>query len=419
MDWITHGSAGVFIAWTAQRRWIVPKALTVTVAGALLPDMDLFIEPLLKPGSPFDHRAFMHSFAGVAVLAPIIALVPWLFNRKNSYLGLTAFAALGMLSHMMLDLPTEIGAKIFYPFSRKTLYVNWLGHLDFTLLLMSLFVIMAAWTYSKREGSIGRGIIFGASLAFACWWLFAKWPVFALHRNQHFTLVKLNEASFRTVYPLVLGGILLLAFAACSLNGWGFRRSRAVYGRVGIAAFFVYFLVCATAHRIALREIDVFAKERGITVWARTAARADAFSFIAPVRWNGAILAPEGVYDGEITPFSRRQPVLKFYPSAAENLFIARSRSVPEVRVFLSDAQFPVSCYQIEGSHHIVEFYDHGPTGGGVSRVTLNEHQEVLSTRWISVADYVSGTPASETVLPGNVNAGVISSASSTPCLLQ
>src|SRR5262249_46968175 len=144
-----------------------------------LPDMDLFIEPLFKPGSPFDHRAFTHSFIGVAVLAPIVALVPWLFNKKNSYVNLVAFAALGMFSHMVLDLPTEIGAKIFYPFSRQTIYVNWLGHLDFTLLLVSLFVVMAAWTYSKREGSIRRGIIFGISLAFACWWLFAKWPPFA------------------------------------------------------------------------------------------------------------------------------------------------------------------------------------------------------------------------------------------------
>jgi len=48
MDWITHSSAGVFIAWSAPRRWLVPKAVPLAVAGALLPDMDLFIEPLLK-----------------------------------------------------------------------------------------------------------------------------------------------------------------------------------------------------------------------------------------------------------------------------------------------------------------------------------------------------------------------------------
>jgi membrane-bound metal-dependent hydrolase YbcI (DUF457 family) len=207
MDWITHGAAGVFTAWSAPRRWVVPKAVPVAIAGALLPDMDLFIGPLLKPGSAFEHRAFTHSFLGVAVLAPIIALVPWWLNKKKSYVRLVAFAGMGMLSHLVLDLPTEIGAKIFYPFSRKTIFVDWLGHIDFTLLLVSLFVLLAAWTYSKREGAVLRGILFTALLASACWWLFAKWPIYAFRRNQRFTLVTLSEQSFHTVYPLVLGGI--------------------------------------------------------------------------------------------------------------------------------------------------------------------------------------------------------------------
>jgi membrane-bound metal-dependent hydrolase YbcI (DUF457 family) len=84
MDWITHSAAGVFIAWSAPRRWVVPKAVPVAVAGSLLPDMDLFIGPLMKPGSVFEHRAFTHSFLGVAVLAPIIALVPWWLNKKKT-----------------------------------------------------------------------------------------------------------------------------------------------------------------------------------------------------------------------------------------------------------------------------------------------------------------------------------------------
>lgn len=302
MDWITHTAAGVFIAWSAPRRYLVPKAIPVALVGALLPDMDLFIEPLLKHGSPFDHRALTHSFLGIAVLAPIIALVPWLFNKKNSYAGLVAIAALGMLSHMVLDLPTEIGAKIFYPFYRTTIYVNWLGHLDFTLLLLGLFVLMTAWTYSKREGAMLRGALFAILLAFASWWPFAKWPISAVPYNQQFTLVKLNSESFHTVYPLILGGILLMAFVAFALNGWGFRWNRAVFGRIGLVAFAVYLLICATAHWIALKQIEHFATERRIVVLARAVSRADAFSFIAPIRWNGAVLPFGSTVSCELLP---------------------------------------------------------------------------------------------------------------------
>jgi len=64
-------------------------------------------------------------------------------------------------------------------------------------------VLLAAWTYNKREGAMLRGILFTALLASACWWLFAEWPIFAFRRNQQFTLVTLSEQSFHTVTQAV------------------------------------------------------------------------------------------------------------------------------------------------------------------------------------------------------------------------
>jgi membrane-bound metal-dependent hydrolase YbcI (DUF457 family) len=104
MDWITHASAGGFVAWALPRHWLAPKAVPVAVIGALLPDADLFIEPFLKPGSAFDHRSVTHSLFGIAVLAPVIALVAAWFNKEQSYIRLLPAAAMGMLSHVVLDL---------------------------------------------------------------------------------------------------------------------------------------------------------------------------------------------------------------------------------------------------------------------------------------------------------------------------
>lgn len=75
-------------------------------------------------------------------------------------------------------------------------------------------------------------------------------------------------------------------------------------------------------------------------------------------------------------------------------------------RYFLSEAQFPVSCYQTDGRQHVVEFYDHA--GGPVARVTFNERVELLEVRWIPIDDYTSGTTA-----------GVAPRASSPPCFLR
>jgi hypothetical protein len=329
-------------------------------------------------------------------------------------------AAMGMLSHVALDLPTEIGAKVFYPFYRKTVYVDWLGHIDFTLFMVSLLLLLAAWTYAHREAAVRRGILASALLASFCWWLFAEWPLFAFHRNQQFTLVRLSEASYRTAYPLVLGGILLVLFVALARKSWGFRQNRAFFGRIGLAAFSFYLLTCVTAQWIALSQIQQFAREQRVKLLARAAARAGAFSFVGPLRWTGLGLAPEGVYEAEITPFSRRRPTFRLYPNATENPFVARSRSIPGMQRFLSQARFPVSCYQVEGTQHIVEFYDHGE-GGRVLRVALNERKEVLAVRWVPINDYVAKAPPSQAALPhSKIGPTFVPQASSViPCFLH
>jgi membrane-bound metal-dependent hydrolase YbcI (DUF457 family) len=418
MDPVTHSAAGAFIAWALPRRWAVAEATPVAVAGALLPDVDLYIEPFLKPGSAFEHRAFTHSLFGIAVLAPLIALVHLWRNKERRYARFVAVAAMGMLSHVVLDLPTELGAKVLYPFYDKIVYVDWLGHIDFTFFMLALFVLLSAWTYANREAAVRRGILFSALLATFCWWLFAEWPISAFHRNQQFTLVRLSEASFRTVYPLVFGGMLLVVFVAFARKGWGFRQNRAVFGRIGLAAFCIYLLICGAAKWVVLSQIKHFTEERGIVVLALAADRADAFSFVAPLRWTGSVLAPEGVYRAEISPFSHERPAFMLYPNAAENLFVAKSRTLPLVQGFLSEARFPVSCYQMEGPHHIVEFYDH--SGGDVARVVFNEQLEVLAVRWVPIRDYTSEARPSQTALPHKeVGPNALPQVSPTPCFLH
>ena len=426
MDWITHSAAGAFIAWAWPRRWALPRAAPFVVAAALLPDLDSFIEPypVFGAGSDFGHRGFTHSLFGAAVMAPVIALVPlWLSKEKRSYVRyarLVALIAAGILTHVVLDLPTEIGAKVFYPFYRKIVYLDWLGHIDFTLFTLGVFVLLATWTYAKREAAVLRGILSSALIASFCWWFFADFPPFALRIAQNFgELEKSTEGPFRTVYPLFLGGMLLAVFAAFARKGWGFRQNRALVGRIGLAAFSIYLLVCGFAQWLALNQIEQFTRERGLQVLARAATRGEAWSFVGPGRWTGLVLAPEGVYKAEISPFSARSSTFRFFANSAENAFVARSRSMPTVQAFLSTARFPVSCYQVEGSKHIVEFYDYG-AGNGVVRVALNERLETLAVRWIGMTDYVSKAPPSQTTPDSKVGPNVVPQVSSVrPCFLH
>jgi inner membrane protein len=133
MDALIHSATGAFIGWALPQRREGPNSAPLVITGALLPDVDILIEPFLHPQSGFVHRGFTHSLLGVAVLAPLAALVALLLFRAKGYARLVALIAIGMLSHVLLDLPTPMGTKFFYPFSNNYVHLDLLGYLDWTL----------------------------------------------------------------------------------------------------------------------------------------------------------------------------------------------------------------------------------------------------------------------------------------------
>lgn len=381
MDLLVHSAAGTFIGWALPQRWTGPGATTrIMVAAALLPDADNLI-PFLDPGSGFAHRGFTHSLCGVAVLAPLAALVAWRFSRQKRFARLLVWITVAMLSHIVLDLPTLMGVRLFFPFSRAYVHLDFLGYMDWTLITLGLFVLLAAWTYADRSVSIRRGILSAVLLSSLSWWLFSEWPTLAFSFAA--TVEEAAEEPFRTIYPLVLGGTLLVLLVAFARSDWGFRQSRAVFGLMGIAAFSIYLVICMTAQGIVLNQTRRFTGEQGIVVWGRTASRMGYSSLVGPFRWTGLVLAPEGVYHARIAPFGTRHPTFTLFPSSTDNASIARTRSVPEVRRFVSTAQFPVIRYRAEKERSIVEYQEYGLSWRPLLRVELNAQLEVLAVGWI------------------------------------
>lgn len=376
MDLLVHSAAGTFIGWALPQRWTGPAATRIVLAAALLPDADNFI-PFLDPGSGFAHRGFTHSLCGVAVLAPLAALVAWRFSREKRFSRLLAWITVAMLSHIVLDLPTLMGVRLFFPFSRAYVHLDFLGYMDWTLFTLGLFVLLAAWTYANRRVAIRRGILSAVLLFCLSWWLFSEWPTQAFSFAA--TVEEAAEEPFRTLYPLVLGGTLLMLFVAFARKGWGFRQSRAVFGVMGIAAFSIYLVICMTAQGIVLNQTRRFARERGIVVWSRAASRMGYSSLVGPFRWTGLVLAPEGVYHASIDPFGTRDPTFTLFPSTTENPSVARTRSIPQVRRFLSAARFPVTRYRVEKERSIVEYQEYGLSWRPLLRVELNAQLKVLA----------------------------------------
>lgn len=376
MDLFTHGATGAFIGWALPRRWGGVAAAPLVIAGALLPDVDVFIEPFVGPRSVFAHRGFTHSLLGVAVLTPLVALVASRFGKERRFALVAPLIAVGMLSHVLLDLPTPMGVMLFSPL-RKQVQLDFLGYMDLSLFTISLAVLLAVWTYADRDSALRRGILSTVLLAALSWWLFAEWP--SLAPSFAATVEEATEEPLRTLYPLVLGGLLLGFLVGIARKGWGFRQERARFGRIGVAALTMYLASCLTAQALALGLTNQFSRERGILVRRRAASRMGYASLVAPLRWTGLVLAPDGVYLAHIMPFEARRPAFTFFPSSNDDPFVARTRSIPEVRRFMSSARFPVRRSRREKGAHIVEYQDYGTSWRPLLRVTLNERREVLA----------------------------------------
>lgn len=377
MDWLVHSAAGASIGWSLPQRWRSSSATALVLAGALLPDVDNFIAPLLDPRSGFGHRGFTHSLFGVAVLAPVAALVALKFTKQNRFARIVVFVALGMLSHVLLDLPTPMGTKLFYPFSDRYVHLDFFGYLDWTLFTLGLFMFLAAWTFANRDLAMRRGILSLVLLSSLSWWLFAEWPALALSFAA--TVEEANEEPYLTSYPLILGGALVLLFIAFAWRGWGFRQSRAAFGRIGLAAFCIYISLCLALHGYILGKTREFTQERGIIASKRAAARMGFSSLVAPLSWTGLVLAPEGVYEAKIFPFRDENPTFTLFRGSTENGLIGRTRSIPDVQYFLSRARFPVTRYREENGRSIVDYQDFGLSWKPLLRIEFDDRHEIVA----------------------------------------
>lgn len=381
MDLLTHTAAGAFIGWAWPQRRAIPRAVPLAIAGALLPDADNLIAPFLDPRSAFAHRAFTHSLLGVVILASLAAFIASRFSRDRRFARPAVLIAVAMLSHLLLDVPTPMGVMLLYP-SRTYVHWDFLGYFDWTLFTVSLFVLLAAWTYTRHDAAVRRGTLSAVLLSALSWWLFAEWPTLAFQFAA--TVEETTEQPLATVYPLVLGGILVGLLVAFARNGWGFRQSRSVFGRIGVGALSIYLLVCVAAQAMALGVTQQFARERGVIVSRRAASRMGYASLLAPLRWTGLILAPEGVYAATITTLSASDPTFTLFPTSAESPVVARTRSIAKVHRFLATARFPVTRYRFEKGQHIVEYQEYGLSWRPLLRVVLDERQEVLTASWIA-----------------------------------
>src|SRR5438094_5577780 len=225
MDTITHGIAGALIGKAVfrgqdllasppmNRGRIITWSLML---GAIFPDSDV-VRDIFSHDKLLVitwHRSITHSLVMLPLWAVLLAGITRVFANSQkweapSFVALAGIYAVGILSHIVLDLVTSFGTMIWSPLVWSRPAWDLIFIIDFTLTAILLVPQLLAWVYAHPEKVQRRAV--------GMWLVFLPAP---------FLIAKIGErvgapVSGRVVLSamLIFGALFLLP----ALLGWGGR----------------------------------------------------------------------------------------------------------------------------------------------------------------------------------------------------
>jgi len=396
MDTITHGIAGaligkaifrgedMFAAHPMSRGRIITWSLML---GAIFPDADVFRDifsrdPLLVITW---HRSITHSLVMLPLWVLLLAAVTRAFANSRkwqapSFAALTAVYAVGILSHILLDLVTSFGTMIWSPLAWSRPAWDFVFIVDFTLTAIFLLPQLLAWAYARPESVKPR--------AAGMWLVFLPAPWLIARIGQMVGAPISNKVVASAM--LIFAALFLLP----ALRGWGLKMGHANWNRAGFVAALSYVACTVYAHHAAYARTQRFAELGHLQVESIGAL---------PLRpslwhWDGLVRTDRGVYelrmdlsekaasDTELLTRERH-----YYPDAYPNSYIDAARRLPEVQKVLWFARFPVTYFHKESDVAVVEISDirfvqtrRDRPAPFTYRVRFSPSGNVLSKGWVA-----------------------------------
>ncbi|MGC1688223.1 MAG: metal-dependent hydrolase [Candidatus Acidiferrales bacterium] len=376
MDPITHGIAGSLLGKSFFTKREGRIATFACVLGAVFPDVDVFAE--LFSRDPLSvirfHRGFTHSFAGLPIFAVTLAwLTRLVFRRRGapSFGMLTVIYAVGLASHILLDATTSFGTRLWNPFSSDRVAWDLVFILDLSFSAIVLVPQVAAWIFRHRENAQRRA------------WL--MWIVFNAATFGGWALAKSLNFTFHLWILAVVAAALAALFLLPLAGGVGFAISETTWCLTGTASMLVYIAACGVAHHVALARVEAFVAEKHINA-VRIGAIPSPPSFL---EWAGKIRTADGVYQARFDLRDSAPPTFQFVTDSPHDNYMTDAMDLPDARVYLWFARFPVIRSHIMGDDHVVDFSDSRFADPGTKlpepfrlRFVLNPDGQLIDEEW-------------------------------------
>jgi len=187
MDNVAHTLLGATLAKAGLGRKTA-CSLPALMIAANLPDIDIFVAG--NQGYFDHHRGITHSFVGVLGLSLALTGAFWIAGRMGfiagrkqiRFLALWFISAIGILSHLLLDVLGDYGLRPLLPFSPKWYYGDLLSIVDpWVWLVFGCSLFLATETKSGKTAWIAFACVLNTVIFFAAGRIFALcWAIMAL-----------------------------------------------------------------------------------------------------------------------------------------------------------------------------------------------------------------------------------------------
>jgi membrane-bound metal-dependent hydrolase YbcI (DUF457 family) len=373
MDTITHGIAGALIGKAVFRgedmfaSGSINRGRVITwslMLGAIFPDSDVFRDIFSSDKLLIVtwHRSLTHSLVLLPLWALLLAAITQALGRWRkwelpSFAALAGIYAVGLLSHILLDLVTSFGTMIWSPLQWSRPAWDLIFIVDFTLTAIFLVPQLLAWVYSHPEKVKARAI--------GVWLVFLPAPVLIAR------IAEIVGAPISS--QVVLGATLLFTaiFLLPALQGRGVKIRHDTWNRAGFLA-----------ELYPLQVQSIGALPLPPSLW----------------HWDGLVRTEHGVYELRMDLSDKPSDTEliaqehHYYPDAFPNSYIDAARRLPEVQKVLGFARFPVTRFHKEGDVAIVEFADirfqsalRDRPSSFTYRVRFAADGNVLSKGWVTM----------------------------------
>ena len=304
----------------------------------------------------------------------------WRKWEAPSFAALAGIYAVGIVSHILLDLVTTFGTMIWSPLEWSRPAWDMLFIVDFTLSGTLLAPQFLAWIYSQPERMRTRAL--------------RTWLVFALA-----TLVigRIAEGAGAPISGRTLAVTMLVVtviFMLPVFRGWGLKVKYSSWNQAGFAATLVYIALTFFAHRVALASIEKFASLDHLQAESIGALPLPPSLW----HWDGLVRTQRGVYelrmdlsDKSIMDGDMLAQEHRYFPDAPANSYIEAAKRLPEVQKVLWFARFPVTRFYKDGQNAIVEVSDlrfsritPSRPAAFTYRVQFDEAENVVSQGWVT-----------------------------------